>query len=218
MSATVSNPEVPSEPAAPATLGTVLYAGRTQPLVPEAVWVQLVQAIAAGDQGALRVLYERTHRLVFTLSMRIVASRETAEELTLDVFHDIWRRAGAYDEKDGTVLGWIMNQARSRAIDRRRFEHRKKRVDANREEIVVIETVDVSSEQLIALRQAGRQLRHAMAALTADEREAIEIAFFADCTYAEVAQRLQRPAGTIKTRIRSGLAKLRAALAAEAQS
>jgi RNA polymerase sigma-70 factor (ECF subfamily) len=218
VSATVSNPEVPSDPASPATLGAVLYAGSTQPIVPETVWVDLVRAVAAGDQIAFQALYTRTHRLVFTLSMRIVASRETAEELTLDVFHDIWRRAAAYDENGGTVLGWIMNQARSRAIDRQRFEHRKKRVAAHSEEVDVEEPVDVSSEQLIASRQQGRQLRHAMAALTANEREAIEIAFFADCTYAEVAQRLQQPPGTIKTRIRSGLAKLRAALAEEGQS
>ena len=73
-------------------------------------------------------LYERAHRAVFTFVMRITANRETAEEVTLDVFHDVWRRASRYQEADGTVLGWIMNQARSRAIDRLRFEQRKKRV------------------------------------------------------------------------------------------
>ena len=73
-------------------------------------------------------LYERAHRVVFTFVMRITANRETAEEVTLDVFHDVWRRASRYQEADGTVLGWIMNQARSRAIDRLRFEQRKKRV------------------------------------------------------------------------------------------
>src|SRR5205823_12086449 len=67
------------------------------------------------------------HRMVFTLAMRITANRETAEELTIDVFHDIWRRAARYDPVNGTVLGWIMNQARSRAIDRLRFENRKRR-------------------------------------------------------------------------------------------
>jgi RNA polymerase sigma-70 factor (ECF subfamily) len=216
VSATVSNPEVPSDPNSPATLGTVLYAGRAQPLVPEAVWVELVRAVAAGDQIAFQALYGRTHRLVFTLSMRIVASRETAEELTLDVFHDVWRRAGSYDEKGGTVLGWMMNQARSRAIDRLRFERRKKRVAT--EENTADESVEVSSEQLIASGQSVRQLRQAMVALTSDERAAIETAFFADCTYAEVAERLQQPAGTIKTRIRSGLAKLRVALTEEGRS
>src|ERR1044072_3966079 len=110
----------------PATLGDVLYAKAKAP-VPEQEWATLVQAIAAGDQLALHALYERAHRIVFTLIMRITANRETAEELTIDVFHDIWRRALRYDAANGTVLGWIMNQARSRAIDRLRFESRQKR-------------------------------------------------------------------------------------------
>src|ERR1051325_2457024 len=110
----------------PATLGDVLYAKSKAP-VPEQDWAALVQSIAAGDQLALHALYEMAHRIVFTLAMRITANRETAEELTVDVFHDVWRRASGYDPANGTVLGWIMNQARSRAIDRLRFENRKKR-------------------------------------------------------------------------------------------
>src|SRR3990170_1348343 len=111
------------------TLGDVLYADKSKTLVSEKEWVGLVQSIAAGDQLALHALYERTHRVVFTLIMRITSNRETAEELTLDVFYDVWQRASRYDAGNGTVLGWIMNQARSRAIDRLRFEQRKKRVD-----------------------------------------------------------------------------------------
>src|ERR1043166_8786237 len=111
----------------PDTLGDLLYAdGSAQP-VPEEDWLSLVRSIAAGDQEALRILYERSHRLVFTLAMRICGSRENAEEVTLDVFHDVWRRSGQYNPEDGSVVGWIMNQARSRAIDRLRFEQRKKR-------------------------------------------------------------------------------------------
>ena len=111
----------------PATLGDVLYA-RSKAPVPEQDWAALVQSIAAGDQLALHALYERAHRPVFTLIMRMTANRETAEELTIDVFHDVWRRAARYDPANGTVLGWIMNQARSRAIDRLRFDSRKKRI------------------------------------------------------------------------------------------
>src|SRR6202008_670434 len=92
-------------------------------------WAALVRAVAGGDQAALHGLYERAHRAVFALALRITRSRENAEEVTLDVFLDVWRRADAYDPANGTVLGWIMNQARSRAIDRLRFERRKKRVD-----------------------------------------------------------------------------------------
>jgi RNA polymerase sigma-70 factor (ECF subfamily) len=182
--------------------------------VPEADWVRLVHAIAAGDQLALHALYERTHRLVFTLTMRIISSRETAEELTLDVFYDVWRRAPGYDPENGTVLGWIMNQARSRAIDRLRFEHRRKRVDpdagASQAEEGTAETEDV-----VELNQQREMLQRALKDLSSDEREAIETAFFYGLTYAEVAVRLNQPLGTVKTRIRSALQKLRQALAAD---
>src|SRR5690242_11399773 len=120
--------ERPAE-VSPGTLGDVLYAKPGRAARPESGWVALVRAVASGEQAALHALFERSHRLVFTLAMRITCCRETAEEVTLDVFHDIWRRAWSYDPANGTVLGWIMNQARSRSLDRLRFERRKKRID-----------------------------------------------------------------------------------------
>ncbi len=195
------------------TLGDVLYA-RSAPPVPEQEWVRLVQSVAAGDQLALHALYERAHRVVFTLIVRITANRETAEELTLDVFHDIWRRASLYDAANGTVLGWIMNQARSRAIDRLRFEGRRKRRDEGDTHEAQEPTAD--PRDIVELRQQGEALRTALATLTPDERQAIETTFLGGLTHAEAAVRLNQPLGTIKTRIRSGLHKLRRALAAEA--
>lgn len=195
----------------PATLGDVLYANKSRTVVPESEWVALVKSIAAHDQPALHALYERSHRAVFTLVMRITSNRETAEEVTLDVFYDIWRRAPGYDPANGTVLGWIMNQARSRAIDRLRFEGRKKRVDADPDGwLRTGEMAD--SHDILELKQQGQALRAALTVLTGDERQAIEAAFFGELTYAEVAERLNQPLGTIKTRIRSGLHKLRQAL------
>lgn len=198
-----------------ATLGSVLYPGGSRGLVAEQEWVVLVQSIAAGDELALHALYERAHRPVFTLIMRITLNRETAEELTLDVFHDVWRRACGYDAANGTVLGWIMNQARSRAIDRVRFESRKKRVDPRVDpragEPGALEPGD--AHDLVQLKQQSQALRAALGVLTPDERQAIEAAFFFELTYAEVAARLGQPLGTIKTRIRSGLHKLRQVLA-----
>jgi RNA polymerase sigma-70 factor (ECF subfamily) len=195
----------------PATLGDVLYAKSKAP-VPEQDWAALVQSIAAADQLALHALYERAHRPVFTLMMRLTANRETAEELTLDVFHDVWRRASRYDAANGTVLGWIMNQARSRAIDRLRFENRKKRSGDEQP----LADVAADPRDVLELREQAESLRAALAALTPDERQAIETTFFAGLTHAEAATRLNQPLGTIKTRIRSGLHKLRDALTAEA--
>lgn len=197
--------------AAAATLGDVLYPDKSRAGVPEAEWVALVQSVAAGDQHALHALYERAHRLVFTLVIRVTANRETAEELTLDVFHDVWRRAARYDAANGTVLGWIMNMARSRAIDRVRFDGRKKRVDPQAGEALPAGEASDSAD-LLAFKQQSAALRGALAVLTADERAAIDAAFFSELTYAEVAVQLKEPLGTIKTRIRSGLHKLRHAL------
>jgi RNA polymerase sigma-70 factor (ECF subfamily) len=199
---------------APATLGDVLYPDPSKAQAPEHDWVRLVELVAGGDQLALHALYERAHRLVFTLSMRITGSRETAEELTIDVFHDVWRRAGSYDAANGTVLGWIMNQTRSRAIDRVRFDHRKKRmgVAANESENEAPEGSDADCTGAIELRQQREELLRALDVLTPGERQAIEAAFFSELTYAEVAVRLHEPLGTVKTRIRSALHKLREAL------
>jgi RNA polymerase sigma-70 factor (ECF subfamily) len=196
------------------TLGDVLYARSAAP-VAEQDWARLVQAVAAGDQSALHALYDRAHRLVFTLSLRITSSREIAEELTVDVFHDVWRRAAQYNPDNGTVLGWIMNQARSRAIDRLRFESRKKRSDDG--------TVQTPAEaapdprDVLELREQAEGLRAALAALTPDERQAIETTFFGGLTHAEAAARLGQPLGTIKTRIRSALHKLRRELGPPAE-
>jgi RNA polymerase sigma-70 factor (ECF subfamily) len=197
----------------PATLGDVLYAKSKAP-VSEQDWATLVQSIAAGDQRALHTLYEMAHRLVFTLIMRITANRETAEELTIDVFHDVWRRASRYDAANGTVLGWIINQARSRAIDRLRFESRKKRSHGSN--VQPLDEAAADPHDALELREQGESLRAALAVLTPDERQAIEATFFAGLTHAEAAARLNQPLGTIKTRIRSGLHKLRQTLTTEA--
>ena len=146
--------------------------------------------------------------------MRITANRETAEELTIDVFHDVWRRASSYDAENGTVLGWIMNQARSRAIDRLRFDSRKKRSYAGDQQ--PMDEVAADPHDVIELRQQSESLRAALGTLTPDERGAIETTFFAGLTHAEAAARLNQPLGTIKTRIRSALHKLRRALTVEA--
>jgi RNA polymerase sigma-70 factor, ECF subfamily len=200
----------------PKTLGDVLYASRPEHYVSEADWVHLVQRMVAQDQLALRELYDRSHRLVFTLMMRMTHSRETAEELTLDVFHELWLRAPQYRADAGTVLAWVMNQARSRAVDRLRFEHRQKRVNPYPEQPSLGDSANGVNESSDAGERRAL-LESALGTLTKGERAAIEIAFFGELTHAQVATRLDEPLGTVKTRIRSGLAKLRQALASGAK-
>jgi RNA polymerase sigma-70 factor, ECF subfamily len=193
------------------TLGDILYADKSKVRVSEDEWLRLLRAIAGGNQGALHSLYEQTYRIVFTLIVRIIMNRETAEEVTLDVFYDVWRKASTYDPANGSVIGWIMNQARSRAIDRLRFDQRKKRVNTYPHDLRP--TTDIADPQQVCLfEEQSRLLRNALEVLNAEERKAIETAFFSELTYEQTASKLNQPIGTVKTRIRSGLGKLREAL------
>jgi len=204
------NPKRSLDPERPvATLGDLVSQESWKPIA-EHDWVRLVRSIAGGNQQALRHLYERTHRIVFTLAMRICCNRETAEEVTLDVFHDVWRSSADYDETAGTVVGWVMIQARSRAIDRVRFDQRKKRVDPHSN--VPDSAAETSPIEAVDAVEQRRSLHHALTDLTSDERRAIETAFFSERTYAETATELAVPLGTVKTRVRSALAKLRKSL------
>ena len=193
----------------PNTLGAVLYADAGAP-APESEWTELVRSMAEGNQNALRELYERTHRIVFTLIFRIVKDPLTAEEVLLDVYHDVWRTSATFDPARGTVVAWLMNMTRSRAIDRLRGEQTQKRTPP-REWSDAVETRGDPS----AAEQTQRVLERSLQALSPDERLAIETAYYREMTYVEVAECLGHPVGTIKTRIRTGLAKLRTLLAAK---
>lgn len=204
------------QPSATKTLGDILYADKSKSRVSEEEWLKLVRAIAGGDQSALHSLYEQTHRIVFTLIVRITMNRETAEEVTLDVFYDVWRKAAAYNPANGSVVGWVMNQARSRAIDRLRFDQRKKRVNTYPHSLGPTTDV-VDPQQACLFEEQSRRLRDALEVLTTEERKAIETAFFSELTYQQTASKLNQPLGTVKTRIRSGLEKLRQALGMKAK-
>lgn len=189
---------------APATLGDVLYA-KTKAPVAEQNWAMLVQAIAGGDRFALHALYEMSHRIVFTLIMRITANAETAERLAVEVFHDVWRYASRYDPANGTVLAWLMNHAHSRAVEWQRSQEGGPAAAA------------VVPSDPLKLRAEAGALRAAVAALAPEERRAIEATYFAGLTHAEAATRLNQPLDAITTHIRSGLHKLRHALSAGAK-
>ena len=197
----------------PATLGDVLYAKSDAP-VPEQDWAALVGSLAAGDQLALPALYERACRPVFTLLLRITANPEIAEELTIEVFHDVRRNAPYYDRETGSVLGWIMNLARARAMDRLRLEGQKKRSHNATKPPSSTEAI-ADARDVLDLRAQTASLSAALAVLTPEERRAIEATYFAGLTHMDAAARLNQPPEAIKMRIRSALHKLRNALASK---
>jgi RNA polymerase sigma-70 factor (ECF subfamily) len=159
----------------------------------EAEWVRILHAIAAGDASALRTLYGRTHTLVFTLIERIVRNRQAAGEITLDVFQGIWKRARTYRAEQGTVVGWIMNEARSRALHAIRFGT----------------PADSDPREDPA---PGKRLQAAVALLTPAERNAIERAFFPERFAAEAASHKPQSAERVTAPIREAIEKLRLAM------
>lgn len=109
------------------TLADVLYAGNPDRVVAEQEWAALIRSLCARDARALHTLYEWIHKVVFTLALQVTHDRSTAEDVTVDVLHDAWRQASRYDPAKETVVAWIMNRTRSRAIDRRGVERRSRR-------------------------------------------------------------------------------------------
>ena len=171
-------------------------------------WAALIDKIADGDQSALTTLYDSTSRLVFGLILRVVSDRATAEEVLLDVYTQIWRQAGSYDRKRGAPLAWMMTIARTRGIDRLRSS----KADLTREPLEtsseVIATTP-SPEDASVASERGRLVRSALDMLSAEQREVIELAYYSGLSHSEIALRLNQPLGTVKTRTRLGMMKLR---------
>jgi len=165
--------------------------------------------VADGDQSALTALYDSTSRLVFGLILRVVTDRSIAEEVLLDVYTQVWRQASTYDARRGAPLAWLMTIARTRGIDRLRsgkHEHQNKEsLDAIGE--AAASTASPEADSVMAERR--RLVRSALDTLSAEQREVIELAYYSGLSHSEIALRLGQPLGTVKTRTRLGMMKLR---------
>lgn len=174
----------------------------------------LIDAVRCGNEEALRTVYERYGGLVFTIAIRLVGEAGLAQEVTQDVFVRCWERARAFDPTRGTLQAWLIGIARNRAIDVLRSRHARGQ-DRERE-LPAFEFVGepASSGDGIGDDVALRlSLRAALDRLSAVQREAIELAIFGQLTQSEIADLLDVPLGTVKTRIRDGMAHLRSDLA-----
>ena len=174
--------------------------------------LEALRRIADGERDQLVVLYDHHARSVHSLALRTLGSQPDAEEITQEVFVQAWRQATRYDASRGTVVAWLLMITRSRAIDRLRG--RPPIVDTPAEDGVVkwlAESSDGPEAQAVTAEQVDR-VRRALAVLPRLQRVAIELAFYEGLTHADVAAQLEQPLGTIKTRIRLGLLKLRDAM------
>ncbi len=172
----------------------------------------LINQVAGGDQQALAALYDGTSKLVFGLVLRILGDRSVAEEVLFDVYTQVWRQAARYDPARGGPLGWITTIARSRAIDRLRSDKPLQQEDELSDTTASRETSAASPETNAALAEMREIVRAALDRLSAEQREIIELAYYSGMTQTEIAAHLTLPLGTVKTRTRLAMMKLRDAL------
>jgi RNA polymerase sigma-70 factor (ECF subfamily) len=175
---------------------------------------ELMRQLVAGDEEAVRTLYARFGRPVYSLGLRLLGGSEAAEELTQDVFLAAWRKAGRFDANRGRLSTWLMAIAHNMAVDRLRHDH-----GASRPTLVSVEEVPETAggDEEASLIDRDRA-RRAMACLSVAERQLLTQAYFYGWTAREIAEADGIPLGTVKTRLRTALIKLRSANAEEARA
>jgi RNA polymerase sigma-70 factor (ECF subfamily) len=176
---------------------------------------ELVFEITAGSESALDALFHETSHRVYGFVVKVVGDPGLAEEVTLEVYTQIWRGVVRFDAGKGTALGWLLMLARSRAIDARRADARRNRRDQPLESVSQVIDRSAGPEESAMDGDRMRRVQFALSLLTPDQRAAIEAAFFGGLSHTEVAASLGTPLGTVKTRIRTGLAMLKRALEAK---
>jgi RNA polymerase sigma-70 factor (ECF subfamily) len=175
-------------------------------------WDVLLGRMAEGDQAALGRLYDATSSVVRGLVVRIVGDRAVADEVTGDVYFQAWQQALRYDATRGTPLTWLLAIARSRAIDRARVGTAWRGAREPLEQGFAVACDRPGPEDAADVEQRRRRVREALARLSPEQRQVVELAFYEGLSHGEIADRLAQPLGTVKTRIRLGMAKLRDAL------
>lgn len=175
----------------------------------------LHERLVGGDKGALEEIYTRHASVVFNVATRVTGDRAAAEEVTQAVFLDLWQRPGRFDPERGSLRTWLMTVTHNRSVDRVREEAARRRRELHSFESRVAGLP--SLEETVVASIGAERVRLALDGLCDKERTAIGLAFFGNRTYRQVATELAVPEGTIKTRIRTGLAHLAEALHAEAR-
>jgi RNA polymerase sigma-70 factor (ECF subfamily) len=169
----------------------------------------VIARIAGGDQGAVGHLYDETSPLVYGLARRILRDDSAADEIAVEVYTQAYQQAWRYDARRGTPLAWMLTMTRSRALSRLRRDVRR-----GTREMPIEQGPDLASEapnpdEFSAAAETRRAVVKAMSALPADQRRAIELAYYLGLSHSEIAGRLRQPLGTVKTHIRRGMMLLR---------
>ena len=178
----------------------------------------LVAQAAGGDERALGELYDRYGGMAYSLACAIVGEPADAEEVVADAFAQVWRSAGGFDPARGSVGAWVATITRTRGLDLVRSRKRRARVleeaavVTDEGETLVIPSTPESSDRGAELAETSTIVRRSLAELPAAQRRVIELAYFGGLSQSEIAAQLAEPLGTVKTRMRAGMEKLRQAL------
>jgi RNA polymerase sigma-70 factor, ECF subfamily len=176
-------------------------------------WRTYVGGIRAKNSEALAQLYDETSGILYSFAVRMLNDAADAEEVVLDVYQQVWRSIDTFDASRGSVLAWLTVLTRSRSIDRLRRAGPRRARETAIDQVWEAPSPAPAPEAQSMFQQERRMVRGALEALAPEQREAIELAFFRGLTHVEVAEALGTPLGTIKTRIRVGMRKLRDTLA-----
>ncbi|MGD1019175.1 MAG: sigma-70 family RNA polymerase sigma factor [Verrucomicrobiia bacterium] len=169
----------------------------------------LLRAVAARDKEALRQLYARHSAVLFALALKVLSDRAEAEDVLQEAFIQVWKTAGSFDEGRGKPLGWLIMLTRSRAIDRLRSRKTRTRATESMAKDASQTAGSTTPADEALASEAQRTVRNALKSLPPDQRAPIEMAYFGGLTQFEIAQQLSQPLGTVKTRIRNGMMRLR---------
>jgi RNA polymerase sigma-70 factor, ECF subfamily len=177
--------------------------------------ILLLERICSRDQAAMGQLYDRYARVLYSFALKMLHSVEEAEEVVVDVFAQVWQTAHTFDVSRGRVDNWLFLMTRSRALDRLRRRQRQTKITDAATHVAVAEVSfagDLPQEEVIILERR-EQVLQAMAQLPSEQRQILELAYYEGLSQSEISQQLGLPLGTVKTRVRLGLTKLKTLLA-----
>ena len=172
---------------------------------------ELIEAALRGDRDSFETVIRTHSRKLFAVAFAILQDRAEAEDIVQETFLTAWRQAAVYSQERGRVRGWLLSIARNRAIDRLRRTRNVRQIDEVSDSLVDQRSANL--EEAIDEKARRERLRQALAVLSADQREAVELAYYGGLTQQEISQRTGAPVGTVKGRMRLAMEKLRLALA-----
>ncbi|HWP43676.1 MAG TPA: sigma-70 family RNA polymerase sigma factor [Blastocatellia bacterium] len=179
--------------------------------------VALIKRAAGGEQGALGELYDATSSQIYGLLVRMLSDRAAADEVLLDVYKQAWRQAALYERERGSPLGWLLTIGRTRALDRLRSVKREQQLKQAVGADPGSHSSPANPEQKAVISERQELVRTALGSLPSSQREVIELAYYSGLSHSEIAEKLDLPLGTVKTRTRLAMVKLRDLLRAVMQ-